>query len=141
MLREVSSRIKLFLLIHIRQTAEYTVNNEEGDSDVYEITLGETSTAPFYGESVTIAYNPNNPEEAKAETSLGVSDMAYYVWIPVGFGVFLLVLAVYIPVAHKKRGDAIAQLVKNGTKIQGYVSDVRMFATSGVKNIRPCARL
>jgi hypothetical protein len=102
---------------------EYKV---EGQS--YRVASSISSTSyPTIGKTKQVAYNPQNPEEAKVIDKIGM----IFLLFPV-IGILVIVMAVYAFIKSILREKEIKQLLAKGRKIEGVLVEVE---SSGSKNM------
>lgn len=76
---------------------------------------------PTVGKSAQIAYNPNDPSEAKVYID---KNLRYLNLLFPGFGLIIMIVTIIFYKKFKKRNTDITNLIKSGRKIQGIVIGV-----------------
>lgn len=93
------------------------------DSSRHVITSSvSTGSAPQIGGSQEVAYDPENPFDAKVVQGSGLS---WIIGLFVAVGVIMITIGPILYVRSLRRSRAVQMLVDTGQKVQGIVVDVR----------------
>ncbi len=96
----------------------YSVDGQE-----YWITSSISSGfAPTIGEKREVAYNPDQPNQAKIVEGIGTM---WWLWLFPISGVIILVIAPISFILSLRRSSTINNLVQKGMKLQGILSDIQ----------------
>ncbi|MGE5310046.1 MAG: DUF3592 domain-containing protein [Sphaerimonospora mesophila] len=104
---------------------KYSVNEQE-----YQMTGSLSSSfMPTIGEQREIAYNPQQPNEAKLVEGIGAT---WWLRLFPVFGIGMMVVALISFIRSLKRSNTINDLVRTGHKVQGILTDIQ--STGGNNN-------
>lgn len=91
----------------------FMVNGEE-----YEGVLGEWNSGMYIGKTITVYYNPNNPNQFRGGSSKFVGA------IMIAFGAIFAVIGAVPLINDKKRKNIKRDLEKNGIKLYAKINDI-----------------
>lgn len=104
---------------------KYSVNEQE-----YQMTGSLSSSfMPTVGEQREVAYNPQQPNEAKLVEGIGAT---WWLWLFPVFGISMMAVALISFIRSLKRSNTINDLVRTGRKVQGILTDIQ--STGGNDN-------
>lgn len=92
---------------------KFMVNGEE-----YGGILGEWSSSMYVGKTVTVYYNPNNPNEFRSGSS------GFVGFILIAFGAVFAIIGTVFLINDKKRKNKKEDLEKNGIKVYAKINDI-----------------
>lgn len=102
---------------------EYGVNGKD-----YTVQSNfSSSSRPAIGSSSEVAYNPNNPADAKLDQS--GTGYVFFTLFPL-IGLIVVVLGVFSFIKSRKRNKEIKRLLQHGTKITGVITDLQNHSSS-----------
>lgn len=107
----------------------------EVDGESYQIKSSfGNSSIPVKGDPKEVAYNPNDPNDAKVVDGAG----GFVGWVIMAFGAGFLVAAPILFVRARHRSEAIQNLTQSGQKLQGVIIDIQSYGStnSGVDETR-----
>ncbi len=91
---------------------KYSVNEQE-----YQMTGSLSSSfIPTVGERREVAYNPQQPNEAKLVEGIGAT---WWLWLFPVLGIGMMVVALISFIRSLKRSNTINDLIRTGYKVQG----------------------
>lgn len=119
------------------RVVDFTVDTNTDDQATYTPTIEyevdgksyktksnlSSSSKPVKGEAKEVAYNPDNPSEAKVKGGLP----ALFQWLLPVIGVSLLIVAPIMFIKSLKRSDNINKLKQTGQKLQGVIIDIQSY--------------
>lgn len=105
----------------------WAIVDYEVDGESYQVRSSSgSSSIPNKGGPQEVAYNPDDPEDAKVVGGVG----GVFGWIIVGLGVGLILSAPVLYMRSRNRSNTIGNLMQSGQKRQGVIVDVLSYGTN-----------